>query len=265
MTLAATPLRPGYLVGLKTSIKGNVSYVKTEVEAEHKTEEGAAKASWETERTIDNPKEHEAATKVRSKARNLLAAVCAQTAFGLLCPENRANELEKAIDDARKLCEDFNETAEITRIDFNAIKGRVSPTDAEAIQAINGEIRELITDMEEGIKSLDVEVVREAATKAKQLGAMLNDSAKATVQGAIDAARKVATKINKAGEKAAAEIDQQALETLRHARTAFLDLEPVTSEVAAPEVVGRAIDLEPTTGQDELKLSDREVENVSGL
>lgn len=245
MTLSATPLRPGYLVGLKTSIKGNVSYVKTEIEAERIVEDGSAKASWETNRTTENPKEHEAAVKVRSKARSLLTAVCAATAFGLLCPENRADELEKAIDGARKLCEDFNETAEITRIDFNAIKGRVSPTDAEAIQAINGEIRELITDMEEGIKNLDVSVVREAATKAKQLGAMLNDGAKATVQGAIDAARKTATKIVKAGETAAAEIDQQALETLRHARTAFLDLDPVVGEVAAPEVVGRAVDLEP--------------------
>src|SRR5580765_135900 len=81
-------LRPGLLVGLSTSISGNVRYRTQTLEEEHLTEDGAEAARWETERTITDPAEYEAAKKARSKARNSIVRVCAASAFGLLCPED---------------------------------------------------------------------------------------------------------------------------------------------------------------------------------
>ena len=73
-----TTLRPGLLVRLSTSIKGNVRYSVTELEGDHLTDAGERKARWETERTVRDPDEHQRATKARSKARSVIAGVCAR-------------------------------------------------------------------------------------------------------------------------------------------------------------------------------------------
>ncbi len=100
--------------------------------------------------------------------------------------------------------------------------------------------------MAEGVKTLDVRVIRDAANRARSLGAMLSTDARTRVQTAIDAARRAASDIVKAGEQAAIEIDRRALEAITESRTAFLDLnEP--AEIAAPPLAGRAIDFTRAT------------------
>ena len=135
MALTARTLRPGFLVVLKTSIRGNVSYRKQVIEPEHLTEAGAEQATWETERTVAIPAEHDAAKQARSKAASFIRGACAQSAFGLLCPQADTEKLEKAIADARAVVQQFNETAKITRIDIYVLVGRVMPDDMEAVRA----------------------------------------------------------------------------------------------------------------------------------
>lgn len=237
-----TTLRPGLLVGLQTSIRGNVSYVKRDIETGHIIANGEHVAKWETERTISDPAEYARATKVRSDARGLIVKCCVNTAFGPICPEADAADLDAAIVKARKLCEEFNRTAEVTRVKFYIMTGRVASDDLEAVKAINGEVRDLLSDMKDGIQNLDVNVIREAAAKAKTIGAMLTPEAQARVEVAIKAARDMATKIKAAGETAAVEIDARTIRTLTEARTAFLDLDGA-DEIAQPAAEGRALDL----------------------
>lgn len=244
MSSFSTTLRPGLLVGLSISISGNVKYLKNTLESDHITDSGSRKAKWETERTVIDPKEHEAATKVRSKARTIISGVCSLTAFGLLCPESAAEDLRKAMADARKLCDDFNSTSKLTRVYFYAITGRIAPDDVEAVRAINAEVRALLSEMEEGVTKLDVKAVRDAAGRARQLGSMLSPDAQARITVAIEAARSTARKIVAAGEQAAVEIDRRTIATLAEARTAFLDLDP-QGEIIAPTVEGRALDFAP--------------------
>jgi hypothetical protein len=244
MSFSSTTLRPGLLVSVKTSISGNVTYNKRELEAEQINVDGVLHAKWETEKTILDAAEHEKATKVRSKARSLIGSVCANSAFGLLCPESASDDLEKAIAEARKLCEQFNDESQLTRVKFYVITGRIAPDDVEAVRAINSEVRELLASMEEGVAKIDVKAIRDAADRAKQLGSMLSADAQARIQIAIDAARSAAKKIVKAGEQAAIEIDRRTLSTLAEARTAFLDID-AQGEIGTPAAEGRAIDLAP--------------------
>lgn len=244
MSFASTTLRPGLLVSVKTSISGNVSYVKRDLEAEVITD-GVLRAKWETQKTVIDAEEHEKASKVRSKSRSLIASVCANSAFGMLCPETAEADLEKAVAEARKLCEEFNSTASVTRVKFFVITGRIAPDDVEAVRAINSEVRELLATMEEGVAKLDVDSIRKAANNAKQLGTMLSPNAQARIQIAIDAARTTARKIVQAGEQAAIEIDRRTLATLNEARTAFLDLDQPEGQIAQPVAEGRALDLTP--------------------
>lgn len=243
--MQTTTLRPGLLVSLKTSLTGNVTYDKKILELEHITEGGTERAKWETEREVMNPVEYEEAKKIRGKARSLIGGVCAHSAFGLLCPESRTDDLEGAISEARALVRDFNATAQLTRISVYIITGRVARDDAEAVRAINSEVRDLIDAMAQGVKSLDVQAVRDAANKARDIGAMLSPEAEEKVKLAIDAARSVARRIVKAGDAAAAEIDIAVIRQISEQRTAFLDLDEAEATKAPEAVPGRALDLLP--------------------
>lgn len=239
----STTLRPGLLVSLKTHLTGNVQYQKTVLEAAKKDEQGREIATWETQRVVADPDELERGKVARGKAGTLVRSVCAHSAFGLLCPESDAEELEKVIAEARKVADEFNATAQLSRLTVYVLTGRIAPDDVEAVKAINSEIRELMQDMAEGIQSTDVKVIREAANKAKQLGAMLTPNAEARVQIAIETARKAAKQIVKSGEAAAIEVDRMAIRKITDMRTSFLDLgEDV--EIAKPAEQGRAVDFD---------------------
>lgn len=244
-TFKTTTLRPGLLVSLKTSIDGNVSYAKETLEAEHVTEEGAARARWETVRVITDPAEHEAATKARSQARSIIAGICAKSAFGMLCPEDRASELEQAVAQARVVAERFNQTAKLTRVTVNIMTGRIAPDDVEAVRAINSEVRDLLDEMKRGVEALDAKVIRDAAKRAVGLGSMLSPEAAKRIDSAIVSAREAAKKIVKAGETAATVIDETDIRRITEARTAFLDLDDNGQEIKVAALEGRAVDLEP--------------------
>lgn len=238
----ASTLRPGLLVSLKTSVTGNVQYTRRDIETDHLTKTGAKLAKWETERTIVDPVEYEAATKARSLAASTIRGVCTASAFGLLCPEDSGDRLDAAVKQARAIAESFNASASITRVSVYVIVGRVAADDVEAVRAINSEVRDLLREMESGLQNLDVKAVRDAASKARNLGNMLSPDAAARIQIAIDAARGAAKRIVAAGTQAAQEIDRATIARITEARTAFLDMEEA-KEVAAPQAEGRALDL----------------------
>ncbi len=245
MPIKSTTLRPGLLVAMSTSISGNVDYAKRVIEADHITESGALRGVWEMERIVTDAKEHEEAIRVRSAARALITGVCSRSDFGLLCPVALREKLDAAADQARTLCEDFNTTAKYDQISFNLLTAQIADDDVSAIRAINGEVRGLLDAMKSGIDRLDVEAVRTAAAKAKQLGTMLTPEAQARLETAIKAIRGLATRMNKAGEQAAAEIDEASLQRLTEARTAFLDIDDAGEVIAPNDSTGRALDLAP--------------------
>jgi hypothetical protein len=243
-TLTVSTLRPGFLIGLKTSVRGNVQYQKQVIEAEHRTRSGAEKAKWQTERTISDPEEFKKANQARMKARQIIGSVCANSAFGLLCPESQLPKLEMAIKDARREVARFNKTATLTRVSVYVISGRIARDDVEAMRAINSEVRDLLKSMSDGVKNLDVEAVRGAANRARNIGSMLSPEAADKIKSAIETARGAARKIVKAGETAAQEIDREAIRAITQARTAFLDIDDADApEIASPDAEARAIDL----------------------
>lgn len=244
-------LRPGLLVSLRTSIKGNVRYATTELEADHFTAEGERKARWETERTVRDPDEHERAVKARSLARSAVQTVCSHSDFGLLCLVDNRAKLDAAIAKAESIAREFNLTADVSRLNVNVIVGEVSPNDARAIRAINQELRDLIDAMAQGLGELDVEKVRNAANKATSVGKMLEPNAQESVQRALEIARKAAREIKKAGDGAAVEIDRVAIQRLVEARTSFLDIDEVVVD-ASEGTFGRSVELdEPLATQEE--------------
>lgn len=241
-------LRPGLLVSLSVRVSGNVTYNKKDIERPHREDDGVERARWETERVIENPVELRRARKVQATARGLISKTCAKSSFGLLCPIAWEKDLLKGIDEARKLAADFNARAKNTEVSVYTIVGRVAQDDVEAVRAINSEVRDLMKDMQVGIKELDVKRVRDAANRARAVGSMLTPEALEKVKGAIEAARAAARKIVKAGEQAAVEVDKEAVKKITAARTAFLDLdesEVLATKPAKTKTEARALDLAP--------------------
>lgn len=243
---AVRTLRPGLLVALNTSVKGNVSYAQRELEGTHLDENGQEVARWETVRTITDPDEHVAAGKCRSKMRAAITSITTTTAFGLLCPEEKADDLREAIRQAQALADEFNEQARLSRITINVLYGRIAQDDVEATKAITAEIRSLMVDMQAGVENLDPDLVQESYNKAKALGAMLSDEAKARSEVAIEAgkqARRQMVKLAKAGETLSVEVRKAAIAKIDMARTSFLDLDD-DREVQAVEETAPALDFD---------------------
>ncbi len=239
-------LRPGLLVAIKTSIVGNVSYTTRDIERDHA--EGAARiAKWETERKVADAEEHEAAIKARGTAIHTVRRLCAVTAFGCLCPEDRAADLSKAIDEARATVDAFNASATITRIRIYVIAGRIAPDDVEAVRAIRAELAAVMGEMERGVASLTPQAIRDSARRANELAEMLTESSRKQVDEAVTAARATATaiiKAVKAGEQAAIAVDEIVLKKIAATRTSFIDLDNVDAVIAQPVVAARSVDLE---------------------
>jgi hypothetical protein len=230
------------MVAVSTSITGNVSYHVIDQGA-RETVEGE-EATWTTNRLTRDKDEQERATKARSLARSALQTVCTKSKFCLLCPEANKDRLDAAIVKAQQIARDFNATSNLTTVEVNVLVGKISPDDVEAVKAINSEVRDLMDTMARGLANLDVGVVREAARKAKSIGAMLEPNAQERVQKAIEVARAAAKEIVKAGETGAVEIDQVSIQRITEARTSFLDLDDAT-EVRSPEAAVPVVDFEP--------------------
>ncbi len=266
--MAISVLKPGSLVSLKTKIEGGVRYTRTDLAAdttEGGSGDGAAVERWETVKVTEDPEEHARAVKVRGKASNTIARICSKSAFGLLCATSKEAALAEAIVEARAMVDAYNATATCTRLSIFVLQGRIAENEGEAARAIASELRDILGTMQEGIAAADVEAVRKAANKAKQLGGMLDANAGTIVTKAIDEARAVAKEIVKRskdkGDAVAAYIDQVNLKAISEARFAFLDMEesPATLGEALPVVEARGLDLDEGAAEG----TEGDVERVS--
>lgn len=238
--MSTTKIRPGLLIALTSRVAGGVRYTRTPLESPDERS-----ARWETLRTVEDPEERDRALQTRSLALRTIRGVCASTAFGLLCPEDREADLDAAVVTAMALRAEHNATAKTTRVELYLLKGRIAASDEEAARAIGSEVASMIDAMNSGIDRLDPKAIREAATKARELAGMLGPETAETVASAIEAARRAArqivARVEKGGELAAvvlADIQRGAIE---RARIAFLDADDVVQ--AGPGEALPAVDL----------------------
>jgi hypothetical protein len=242
-------LKPGFLVSLKTSLQGGVSYHRVDLDADRPEGDPAAIARWETTRRIDDPDEHKRATKARSAASSLIRAVCTHTAFGLLCPESKAAELDEAIQGAQALIDAHNQAAHSTHVRVYVLRGRIASTDEEAVRALSSEVREVLEEMQAGIRRVDVTAIREAATRARKLGAILDADQAAKVNRAVEAARDAAKQIVKRIDVEGAEAVRAVAEgmsgPIEQARFSFLEIEEsIATPVHVPAQAARDLEVQ---------------------
>jgi hypothetical protein len=258
-------LKPGILVSLKTQLQGGVYYnrqdLAVDVPAPVEGEAGAAATQaaisrWETTKVIDDVEEHKRATKARSAASSLIRAVTTATSFGLLCPESREVDLDKVIAEARKIADEHNATAQSTQVSVFVLKGRIASSDEEAARAIANEVSGLLRQMEEGIRKVDVTAIRDAANRARKMGAVLDEAQAKQLSEAVtsarEAARLIVKRVENGGEAAEVVLGELDTKAISSARFAFLDLEagaaPAGATMPAVEL-GRTAALDLPEGE----------------
>jgi hypothetical protein len=253
MTIQTTSLGASYLVFCRSELKGNVRSTHTQLTEETLAADGSASESWETLRTVKNVDEHKRALVERSAARWAISKSCVSLSFGLVCPTSKREELEKGIEEARRIVEAFNATATHDKLRLTVMVGEVKSNDQEAIRAIRNEVADLVAELQVAINNLDTKAISTITSRAKNVSKLLDEDGSKLVQGAIEAARAIRKDIVKAGEVASVAIDEEQLKVLERARVAFVDLNETAAPIeTAPEVAGRAIDLEPEALPDEL-------------
>jgi cob(I)alamin adenosyltransferase len=251
---AHSVLRPGIMVSLKTQVTGGVTRstpVDLPVDPSMVPTERARVIRRETTTVIENPEERERASKVRSEARAMIAKQCINTEFGLLCPEANVDALKAAINAARALTSAYNEQAETTEVYLYVITGHMASNDEENARAITEEVRSLIATMDASIDKLDPEAIRDAASRAKRISAMLSPEASETVGAAVAAARKAArdiTRLQEKGTTAAVILKDIQRGAIEQARITFLDFDTSPAAVTGDELP--AVDLQRVAGLD---------------
>lgn len=251
MTSTSTTLRPGLLVSLSARITGGVRYDRKDLDAEKAAVVAGEQSEitrWETTKVIDDVAEYDAAQEARNKARRTIASVCVASDFGLLCPSSREFDLMRAIEEARRIAREHNATARRSFVGVYTITGRIAADDAEAARAISSEVKGLLDAMQKGVTTANVKEIRDAANRARTLGAMLTESAQAKVNGAIEqaraAAREIVKRVEKSGEQAAAVVASLKLDEIETAKFAFLDLDEQKAVETLP-VAAPSLDLAP--------------------
>ena len=253
MALKQTTLRPGLLVRFNTAIRAIRSErPRSSRRCTSPTPARPRSASRSTSalRTQTNRLRP---SRIRSKMRALVCSACVQTEFNLFCPEDRADKLEKRIEEAGALAGEFNSRARITRIDVSYITAKIDSDDVLAMREIRVEASRLIDEITgrmkgAGLGEEGIEATRDALKKAKRLGRMLSPEAQASLEGTVQMAREALSEIKKVGEANAAEDTKRAIAALEQQRLAFLDLDG-EGQIEAPTVNGRTVDLvseEPT-------------------
>lgn len=246
-----TTMKPGYMVSLKTSITGNVSYKRVDLD---KSRDGSQEVEkWETTRFCMDGPEYDRAKEIRGKARNMVIGVCVSTSYATLCPIDREADLESAIQQAEALVSQFNREAVHTRIGFYPLAVLVESDNERATRAITAEVRELLDKMTAGIQSFDKDSIRDAADRAKAIGQMLDSSKQEQVNAAVDAARKAARQITKAikeaGENARLVIGEINAAPIAVARFSFLDVDADNCQPAPePEAAMPAVSVQRFDG-----------------
>jgi hypothetical protein len=222
---------PGILVALKTSVRGGVEYVRSDIE---RSDQGHVK-EWHTKRFMEDPEERKQATELVNKLSNSIARLCVRTTFGLLCRTDREAELDEAIRAVRSEVREWNATTRYSTVHLNAVKGRIADNDEEAIRAIVEEATELLDRMERGLTDADVKVIRDAAGRAKKLAAMMTPEAAGHIESALEAARDAARAIvRKSGELDARVADAMiAVEAEAFSKARFTFLEAAEASVEA--------------------------------
>lgn len=235
-------IQPGWLVSLKTRVRGNVKYFREDL---GQTVEGLTQeAQWKTTRIIRDCSELTNAEQTRSAIGVAIRRNCIDTPFGLLLRNDRLADFDTAVESCKEVRDRFNAGAEHTRIEFYVVKGYIAENDVEAARSILAMVQSEVDNIRVALDNCDIDALRKASSNAKKFGQMLNESEADRVNGVVKIARQAARKLAKEiAERGTTMVEVAEVEEMKAAinetRFAFLDVSD-SVDMADVQVVNEA-------------------------
>ena len=182
-------IKPGLLVGLTSEVSGGVRYQKKYLGTDRPD---PRISRWETTKTTDDPEELQRASAARSAARSAITSVCIETPVGLLCPQDRVAELDAAVTEAERIVAQHNASALHTWVSVNVLPAEIVASSERSNRAIAAQMAGLVDQMRMALETANPKAMREVATKAKSLSAMLAPAQEEAALAAVESVRRAA-------------------------------------------------------------------------
>lgn len=154
-------ITPGIVVALKTRVSGGITYQRFNKQVKQNAD-GLLVEEYDTVKTTIDPDLFAEATRLRSKCIGLVRAVSCETAFGMLCPASKEGDLDKSIEEAKRIAREFNDRSSTIKITVACLKGRVVDSDQEANDMVAEEMLNIIGELQAKLSAEHIDNLSEA-------------------------------------------------------------------------------------------------------
>lgn len=217
MITTRIPIRPGWIVALITSVEDKIfgaTLKERFVLKDVITSEGhSLKKTMNSTERLD-PIEFQEATDLRLKLRSRATSHCVKTPWGLICDENRLEEMEAAVEIAASEIESFNHLSTHYQVDWSWRLGWCAGDKEREARAVRVEVTRLVDRLQVALLATDVlnrpKTIRDICGPLREMSKLLEPEslAEAALQALLKSARSTATALVKAGEDDAAAIEE---------------------------------------------------------
>ena len=210
--ITVTDLRPCLLVAIDVSRSGGQSYTREDEQIE-KLADGSLKATWTTKKRLDNEAEFSTATKLQTACKYAASKLGRHTPVGIVSAVDRREEIQEFRDSWKRQIDEFNATAQFSRISFTLMVFEIKGENVQALETVLDDLRDGLKELEEAYKSFSPKSIREVVQKMNGFVEVLPERAGFLVDEAIKEAREKANKVSR-GEKKLSKIEMKIAEEL---------------------------------------------------
>ena len=192
-------MKPALMVSSSIARVGGMRQSK---ENEHVELDGAHEVKrWTAIRDVTDRNDLKAADAVASECRRMLRQVCVGTAFGLVCPMDRKQELTEIIGQIRARLTEANKTLNTCHLTSMFVTGTIVSDDKEAAEALTAQLGGFLGGLSAALEACDVKKIRQTLASMKGIETLLPPIQSAAINKAMAAARKAAAFIRHEVEK----------------------------------------------------------------
>lgn len=248
MQTTRIPVRPGWIVALRTSVEDKqygATLKEHVVLKDEVTSEGhSLKKTQNTTERLD-PIEFQSATDLRLKLRSRATSHCVKTPWGLICNADRVGDMECAVEVVAFEIEIFNRDSVYYQVDWSWRLGECAGDKEREARAVRVEVTRLVDRLEVALASTGdmhnrPKQIRDLCGPLREMAKLLvpESSADVALQMLLKSARATATAMVKIGEEDAAAIQdilvQHEQTSLVSARAIFSAPAPTALQDDAP-------------------------------
>lgn len=240
-------LKPSLLVAFRVARVGGVMYGKADVV--HDGDGIHDVTTWKVTKDIPNLPELKEADAVAAACRRLIAQHCVLMPFGLVAAKENEIKLTAAWTEVQTKIDTANATLKGCKLQATCVKGEIVTDDQAAADGMLQYIGGLFTELKAAITVCDAKKIRETVTAMRSVDTLLDEVHSDQLKKAMDAAKKVASKVvvevDKKHKEIATVVQQLDLSPIDAAAVYFLETDdaPAVGDAHEADSAVRAAEL----------------------